>query len=152
MSQLQVTTYNNQRVLTTAQLAKSYGTDVQIITNNFNRNKNRYTEGKHYIALEGKEKRDFLDLRQNGLGSKNAAVLYLWTEKGAWLHAKFLGTDEAWEAYEMLVDEYYRIKDVPTLTPSQAIAVALQQTAEMMNKLRNLKRKLRRSNTSWIGR
>ena len=31
------------------------------------------------------------------------------TEKGAWLHAKSLNTDQAWEAYESLVDDYYRL-------------------------------------------
>ena len=31
-----------QRVLTTAQLAEAYGTDSRIISNNFNRNKDRY--------------------------------------------------------------------------------------------------------------
>lgn len=110
MNQLQIINHNGQRVLTTTQLAESYGTEVQILTNNFNRNKARYKEGKHYIALEGQEKRDFLNLHQNDLGSKNASVLYLWTEKGAWMHAKSLNTDQAWEAYEILVDEYYRVK------------------------------------------
>ncbi len=110
MNQLQIINHNGQRVLTTTQLAESYGTEVQILTNNFNRNKARYKEGKHYIALEGQEKRDFLNLHQNDLGSKNASVLYLWTEKGAWMHAKSLNTDQAWEAYEILVDDYYRVK------------------------------------------
>lgn len=98
-----------QRVLTTAQLAESYGTDKQIIINNFNRNKERYKEGKHFVALEGREKNNFINQHQIDLGSKNAKTLYLWTEKGAWLHAKSLNTDKAWDAYEMLVDEYYRM-------------------------------------------
>lgn len=33
--------------------------------------------------------------------------LYLWTERGAMLHAKSLNTDIAWEAYERLVDYYF---------------------------------------------
>lgn len=35
-----------------------------------------------------------------------ASHRYLWTEKGALLHAKSLNTDKAWEAYEYLVDFY----------------------------------------------
>lgn len=119
MNELQVIVHDNRRVLTTAQLAESYGTDKQHITNNFNRNKGRYTEGKHYIALEGDEKNRFIDLNQIELGSKNAKTLYLWTEKGAWQHAKSLGTDEAWNAYGMLVDEYYRLSNA--LTKEQLI-------------------------------
>ena len=107
---LQVVETNNQRVLTTAQIAEQYGTDAQIITNNFNRNKKRYTEGKHYFALEGEEKKAFLNLTQIDLGSaKNAKTLYLWTEKGALLHAKSLNTDQAWQAYEVLVDTYFSV-------------------------------------------
>lgn len=133
MSKLQVINHEGQRVLTTTQLAESYGTEVQILTNNFNRNKARYTEGKHYIALEGQVKRDFLNLHQNDLGSKNASVLYLWTEKGAWMHAKSLNTDQAWEAYEMLVDDYYRVKSNPYGQLSQelqAIFMLDQRTQE----------------------
>lgn len=107
----QVVEQEGQRVLTTAQLAEAYGTDKQLIINNFNRNKNRYTEGKHYLSLEGTDKNNFIDLHQIDLGSKRSKTLYLWTEKGALLHAKSLNTDKAWQAYEMLVDEYYRMKD-----------------------------------------
>jgi len=39
-------------------------------------------------------------------------LLHLWTEKGAWLHAKSLNTDKAWEAYETLVDDYYAVKQL----------------------------------------
>jgi phage antirepressor YoqD-like protein len=118
--------YQNQRILTTAQLAEQYGTDERRISENFNRNRDRYMEGKHFFALQGEEKRAFLNHTQIGDGSKHASVLYLWTEKGAWLHAKSLNTDRAWEAYEMLVDEYYRIKDhlVPKTLPEALRAYA----------------------------
>lgn len=102
--------HQSQMVLTTAQLAEQYDTDERRISENFNRNRDRYMEGKHFFALQGEEKRAFLNHTQIEDGSKHASVLYLWTEKGAWLHAKSLNTDRAWEAYEMLVDEYYRIK------------------------------------------
>lgn len=110
--------YQGQRILTTAQLAESYETDSQLIVNNFNRNRDRYKEGKHYFALEGEAKRIFVDQHQIDLGSKNAKTLYLWTEKGAWLHAKSLNTDKAWEAYEMLVDDYYAKKQLTPKLPT----------------------------------
>ncbi|MGQ9025882.1 ORF6N domain-containing protein [Bacillus licheniformis] len=112
---------NNQRVLTTTQLAESYGTNNRRISENFKRNINRFKEGKHFYSLQGKEKRDFINHTQIEDGSKNAQTLYLWTEKGAWLHAKSLNTDQAWDAYEMLVDEYYNVKqtqiDTSQLSP-----------------------------------
>lgn len=48
--------YKDIRVLTTQQIAEAYEAEPQIITNNFNRNKDRYKEGKHFIALIGEEK------------------------------------------------------------------------------------------------
>jgi len=118
MTKLQVIEQNNQRVLTTNQLAESYGTDNRRISENFNRNEKRFKEGKHFYSLQGQEKHEFLNHTQIADGSKNAQILYLWTEKGAWLHAKSLNTDQAWDAYEMLVDDYYEVKN-QTLNTSQ---------------------------------
>ena len=47
---------------------------------------------------------------------KYAKTLYLWTEKGALLHAKSLNTDKAWEVYDYLVDFYFRAKEEPKET------------------------------------
>ena len=41
----------------------------------------------------------------------NLNKLYLWTEKGAFLHAKSLGTDRAWEVYDHLVESYFKKKE-----------------------------------------
>ena len=45
-------------------------------------------------------------------GLKNASKLYLWTERGALLHAKSLNTDRAWEVYDRLVETYFRASKV----------------------------------------
>ena len=100
----------NQRILTTKQIADAYGAGLRAISNNFNRNKERYVEGKHYYCLEGVEKRDFLNHHQFDDGLKKAAKLYLWTERGALLHAKSLNTDRAWEMYDQLVEHYFRTR------------------------------------------
>lgn len=107
---LQVVEANHQRVLTTAQIAEQYGTDAKAISKNFTRNKERYTEGKHYYCLTGDAKREFLNRYQIDDGLR-ATVFYLWTEKGALLHAKSLNTDQAWQAYEVLVDTYFSVRE-----------------------------------------
>lgn len=139
MNHLQIMNHNDVRVLTTAQIASAYGSDARRISENFNRNKDRYSEGKHYFALEGREKRDFLNHTQIEDGSRNAVTLYLWTEKGAWMHAKSLNTDQAWDAYEMLVDDYYKVKGVQStvqaLDKDAALAIVLRKTADVMEKL-----------------
>jgi len=107
---LQVVEANHQRVLTTAQIAEQYETDVNAIQRNFQRNKERYTEGKHYYCLTGNVLREFKATGQIDV-SPNLNKFYLWTEKGALLHAKSLNTDKAWEAYECLVDTYFSVRE-----------------------------------------
>lgn len=111
------------RVLTTKQIAKEYGTNESAIRTNFSRNRTKFVERKHYIALTGDELRKFKDditrcnaVKGNDITHCNAVgirtnLLYLWTEKGALLHAKSLNTDKAWEAYEYLIDFYFRAKE-----------------------------------------
>ncbi|MGG4452361.1 phage antirepressor KilAC domain-containing protein [Brevibacillus porteri] len=133
MNKPQIIEFENQRVLTTTQLAESYGADRQQVSYNFNHNKSRYAQGKHYFSLEGDEKRDFLNRHEIHDGSKNASILYLWTEKGAWMHAKSLNTDKAWLAYETLVDDYYRVKQASiTDNPQQLIALALVEAQKII--------------------
>lgn len=137
MNKLTVIEQNGARVLTTQQLAEAYGTDEKRISENFNRNKDRYTVGKHYIMLQGEQLKEFkLTNPQIAEQSKRAAVLYLWTEKGAWLHAKSLNTDEAWEAYETLVDDYYRIQEKEkVMSPLQMVNVLSTEMLQHENRL-----------------
>lgn len=102
---------NGQPVCTTEQLSEAYGADRQLLINNFNRNKERYHEGKHYICLTGEDLKAYKTANQNDLSSSRINQLYLWTERGALLHAKSLNTDKAWEVYERLVDFYFNAKE-----------------------------------------
>lgn len=110
MSDLAVIELRGKRVLTTQQLAEIYGTTNRRISENYNSNKCRYQLGKHYIVLEGDELKAFGDQYGNSVSVNRVSKLYLWPEKGALMQAKSLNTDKAWEAYEKLVDDYYKIK------------------------------------------
>ena len=56
MQELQVIEIRGQRVLLTRQLAEAYGTERQIISNNYTRNKKRYTGGSRIHRRKGYEK------------------------------------------------------------------------------------------------
>lgn len=128
MNDLQIITHNNERVLTTARLAEQYGTSSKIISKNFSRNKERYLEGKHYYCLEGTQLNEFRANRQIDV-LQNVNKLYLWTEKGALLHAKSLNTDKAWQVYEFLVDNYFNPKQKKqVLTDKQAKSLEIKET------------------------
>ena len=104
---------NGQRALTTAQLAEAYGTDPKIITKNFNRNSDRYVEGKHFYRLTGDAlKAFFANVNLTFTNSNKIRELYLWTERGSLLRAKSLNTDTAWEAYDYLLEYYFRTREL----------------------------------------
>lgn len=130
MNDLTVTEYRDIRVLTTQQIADAYGTDSKTISYNFNHNKDRYTEGKHFILLEGDDLRAFREIHDL---PSNLNKLYLWTEKGAFLHAKSLNTDKAWEVYDHLVDTYFNRKK--PLTLNEQIQILAQGNIELEQKI-----------------
>lgn len=84
---LQIVEYRAQRVVTTEQLAAGYGATEQMITNNFNRNKSRFVEGKHYFKLSGEEVEILRNSFRGVQISNKARSLTLWTERGAANHA-----------------------------------------------------------------
>lgn len=133
MNELAVTEYKNIRVLTTQQIAEAYETDGRVISNNYNRNKERYVEGKHFICLEGEGLRQFKTNHHFDESSK-INKLYLWTEKGAFLHAKSLNTDKAWEVYDHLVDTYFnRKKPLSALEQLQLTQQAVLEVKEQID-------------------
>lgn len=111
------------RVLTTRQIADAYGTTKDKIIYNFNYNKDKYVLGKHYIEVTGEELRRLKRTCENQMSLKYAKSLYLWTEKGALLHAKSLNTDKAWEVYDYLVDFYFRVKEEPKKRKKEVVPV-----------------------------
>ncbi|MEH1318412.1 MULTISPECIES: ORF6N domain-containing protein [Citrobacter] len=115
-SAVPVITYRNQRVVTTDSLAAGYSTTAQNITNNFNRNKNRFIEGKHYFRIEGEEVENLRNSLSYVQISPKTRTLYLWTERGASHHAKMLETEQAWDFFEQLEDHYFGMREVYGVT------------------------------------
>lgn len=117
-------TYKGLPVVTTEMLAKAYGCDTTSIKTNFNRNRERFVEGKHFYSLTNSDLRQFRDCVTNCNAQIPARTrnLTLWLERGAARHAKMLNTDQAWDVFEMLEETFFRVvKPQPTsLTPSTA--------------------------------
>ena len=104
--------FNNEIVITTKTLAQVYETEEHNITKNFNQNKDKFKEGKHYYKLEGAQLKDFkrvITKSDNPLYQeiKFASVLTLWTKRGASRHCKMLGTDKAWDMFDSLEENYF---------------------------------------------
>lgn len=106
----------NQRLLTTEQLAEFYGTTVDRIKQSFNRNKDKFIEGKHFYRLEGADLKEFKNRVSNSyLVGKHANTLILYTKQGASRHSKIINTDQAWDMFDELEENYFN--------PSRQIAV-----------------------------
>ncbi|EEZ9252683.1 ORF6N domain-containing protein [Escherichia coli] len=104
-------TYNQIPVITTELLARLYGTEAIRIQQNHHENKSRFIEGKHFFKAVGDELKNLrlvLNESQNEVKiSPKARSLILWTERGAARHAKMLETDQAWEVFEKMEDNYF---------------------------------------------
>ena len=109
--------FNDQRILTTEQLAEVYETSSDNIKHNFSRNKKNFKEGTHYFLLQGDVLRDFKrEVTDSPFAvAPNVNQLYLWTERGASRHCKILDTEKAWEQFDNLEDTYFRVKEQPKL-------------------------------------
>lgn len=130
---------NNQRLLTTEQLAEFYGASEKQIKQNFNNNKDRFIERKHFHKLEGQELKDFKNRVENfDLVGRNANSLILWTKQGASRHSKMLGTDRAWDMFDELEENYFNEKYQP-MTIEQMMIHQLQEMDSVKKDIELLK-------------
>lgn len=116
IDKLPLTTHHNIPVMTTEMLAELYGSEPKLIRQNYQRNSDRFVDGKHCFKLIGDELRAFKDeSSQRGLVNIAPKVshLFLWTARGAARHAKILETEQAWEVFERLEDCYFDRKPIP---------------------------------------
>jgi len=102
-------TYKDRPVCTTQQLAQFYGCTDRNLTDNYQRNSDRFEEGKHFVKLDGEALRAFKAHypANSGVVAERAPHLMLWTELGAARHAKMLTTDKAWDVYEEMEEAYF---------------------------------------------
>ena len=134
MNDLQVIEHGGERVLTTEQLAQAYECEPKQIQQNFNNNKGRFEEGKHYYMLKGEALKDFKEsLGDSKISNtlKFTSILILWTRRGASRHSKMLGTDKAWEMFDSLEENYFNPKP-KLLTPEQQMAQGLLAAQKLL--------------------
>lgn len=131
--------FKNQRIMTTKVLAEQFGTNEQNISKNFTRNQSRFKEGKHFFKLEGQELKDFKGYVLNDESLKYVSVLYLWTDRGAARHAKILDTDEAWDVYEALEENYFNPREKKPQCIEDILISSLQEMKAMRQEINSVK-------------
>lgn len=121
--------FNEEVVITTKLLAQVYECDEHSIIKNFNSNKDKFEEGKHYYKLSGEQLKEFKRVITNSDHPlyeeiKFTSVLILWTKRGASRHCKMLGTEKAWEMFDTLEENYFNPK-VPQLTKKEELQLQI---------------------------
>lgn len=141
MSKLIPLEFNKQRIMTTKVLAEEFGTEEGNIQKNFSNNEKRFSEGKHYYKLEGQTLKEFKNSLPNEIREplKYAPVLYLWTDRGAARHAKILDTDEAWEIYEELEENYFNPKENKPTCIEDVLISSLQEMKAIRGEVQAVK-------------
>ncbi|GGI64726.1 ORF6C domain-containing protein [Enterococcus alcedinis] len=99
-------------------------------------------EGKHYIRLEGEELVEFKRYLANSevAINKYARQLILYTKQGAGRHSKMLGTDQAWDMFDALEENYFNQAQqlkIPT-SPRELIELALAGNVETNQRVDDL--------------
>ncbi|NMP58505.1 ORF6N domain-containing protein [Enterococcus mundtii] len=145
MNQMQIIEFYNQRLLTTEQLAEFYEATEKQIKQNFNNNKEKFIEEKHFYRLEGQQLKDFKNRVENfDLVGKNANQLILYTKRGASRHSKMLGTDRAWDMFDELEENYFNPKQQAQIPTSnrELILLALEGNEETNQRIDKIDERL----------
>ena len=133
---LTIIEWRGQRVITTAQLADVYETDVNNVQNNFSNNQKRFKEKLHYYYLTGNELKTFKNqVNDIDLVAKNTSQLYLWTERGASRHCKILDTDMSWKQFDVLEANYFNPQPSHTITYQYPVNPAALDSATNSGRL-----------------
>lgn len=145
MNQMQIIEFYNQRLLTTEQLAEFYEATPKNIRDNFQNNRDKFMEGKHYFRLEGDDLRAFKNDTENiGIVGNRVNQLILYTKRGASRHSKMLGTDKAWDMFDELEESYFNPKqqiEIPTTTRG-LIQLALEGNQETNQRIDGINERL----------
>lgn len=100
-----------KRFLTSDQLGTILGTNGKGIQRNYQRHSHLFVEGTHFHVLAGNSLKNFKEENQLEETLKFVSILYLWTNKGAWLHVLFVSSDKAIDLYKSLIDAHFDSKE-----------------------------------------
>lgn len=133
-------TFKDIKVITTDLLGVLYETESRRITENFNRNIDRFIAGIHYHKLTNGDLKEFKSQYAESVVvevPQNTAHLYLWTKRGIARHAKILDTDKAWDVFDELEEYYFnRGKNIIQIDTSKNQPELLQYATDLSKKLK----------------
>lgn len=127
--------YKGQRVVTLKDVDMVHERPDGTARATFNRNKERFIEGRHYFVCETYEAKEMF-----GVNAPNG--LCLLTEKGYLMLVKPFNDELSWNIQEKLIDSYFRVRQIATegLSPQmQMLYGMLDQMAQTERQAREAK-------------
>lgn len=110
-----IITYSNGqkeiKVVTYKQIAEAFNCEINSLQKNFSRNKERFVDNEDYFKLNMEEIRVLTNSHNLDIPA-TTTVMNIFTEKGLLKHMKMIGTDEAWQGYDILIDTYFKAKEL----------------------------------------
>ncbi|HFW4225108.1 MULTISPECIES: phage antirepressor KilAC domain-containing protein [Salmonella] len=148
--EIPVLEWQGVRVVTTETLARGYGTTPTRIQQNYNRNEERFVEGKHFFKIKGDEIKSLrLSFSELQISPKTRSLI-LWTERGAARMSKIVDTEQAWAFFEKLEDSYFRQKEQQPVAIPQTLPEALRLAAELAEQKQLLEQKTHQLNQQLV--
>lgn len=109
-TEMQIREYNGERVVTFKDIDAVHGNKAGTAKRNFTRNKKHFIENEDFIvATRDISKRDNLSLLNIDVPTRGITLL---TESGYLLIAKSFTDDLSWKVQDMLVDVYFKVREV----------------------------------------
>jgi phage regulator Rha-like protein len=133
--------YKDQSVVTFAMIAEVHGISEDNVYKSFQRNKEKFTEGKHFYRI------DYAEASLAGLSVHcNTQGVTLFTQKGYLLLTKPMRDQKSWQVQEQMIDEYFTLREIvqkpsalDAFPEMKAMAILLEQVAEQRLEIQTIK-------------
>ena len=119
---LQILEYNQERVISSYDIARLHNKEVKRVNEQFERNKERLKEGVDYFLISVEEFSKSLSATQNFIPN-NVKDIKLFTERGYLKLTKSFTDDLSWEVQDLLVDSYFKLKEIISTKDSLLLGI-----------------------------
>ena len=138
---LRIVEYKGEKVISSYDISRLHNKEVKRVNEQFERNKDRLQEGMDYFLISVEEFSKSLSATQNFIPN-NVKDIKLFTERGYLKLVKSFTDDLSWEVQDILVDSYFKLKQVVLSVKDQCfLGIVKAETQEGillgLNKLNN---------------
>ena len=119
---LRIVEYKGEKVISSYDIARLHNKEVKRVNEQFERNKERLKEGIDYFLISVEEFSKSLSATQNFIPN-NVKDIKLFTERGYLKLTKSFTDDLSWEVQDLLVDSYFKLKEIISLKDSLLLGI-----------------------------